>query len=109
MLSYAYATSGKLFCTNHKEHKIIVLNADLTHSNSFSSDLLTDPSCLAMDTKGMVYACSCRFQLWCGIQVHTRRKEAILLLYHSLRYKQSEIFLGIFGSTGIPKFTPTGV
>ena len=43
-----HPTSGKLFCTNHKECKIIVLNADLTPSHSFSSDLFTAPSCLAI-------------------------------------------------------------
>ena len=50
-----HPTSGKLFCTNVEERKIMVLNADLTPSYSFSNDLYTAPSCLAIDTKGMVY------------------------------------------------------
>ena len=50
-----HPASGKFFCTSIKEHKIMVLNADLTPSYSFASDLFEYPFFLAIDTKGMVY------------------------------------------------------
>ena len=58
-----HPTSGKLFCTNYRERKIIVLNADLTPSYSFGSDLFKKPYFLAIDTKGMVYVTDCE----CGV------------------------------------------
>ena len=51
-----HPTSGKVFCTNHTDCSITVLNADLTPSNSFGGkELLTSPYGIAIDTKGMVY------------------------------------------------------
>ena len=52
-----HSTSGKVFCTNHAERNIIVLNADnLTISHSFGSkELFSNPYSIAIDTKDMVY------------------------------------------------------
>ena len=51
----AVDAGGKVYYINHKERKITVLNPDLTHSHSFSSELVASPFYLAIDTRGMVY------------------------------------------------------
>ena len=59
IISYGVAvhpTSGKVFCSNVAKCNITVLNADLTPSYFIGGkELFTQPSRIAIDTKGMVY------------------------------------------------------
>ena len=128
--------SGKLFCTNHKEYKIIVLNPDLTPSYSFSSVLFTAPCRLVIDPKGMVYVadfnCGVVFKFTSegehlptigskGEQPHQLSLpmgisidcNGILYVskgkHHVTVFTTDGEFLGIFGRARTPNFNPTGV
>ena len=132
-----HPTTGKLFCTNHKECKTIVLNADLTPSYSFGSDLFSFPCCLAIDTKGMVYVTDFRSGVVLkftpegdhlatigskGEQPHQFSRPTRIVVdsndimyvtdgdkHHVMIFTTEGEFLGIFGRAGIPNFDPTGV
>ena len=133
-----HPTTGKLFCTSHKERKIIVLNADLTPSYSFASDLFIFPFYLAIDTKGMVYVTDFRsgvifkftpegehlatigskgeqpHQLHSPLGIFIDSNDIMYVTdankHHVMMLTTEGEFLGIFGRAGTPKkFDNTGV
>ena len=133
----AVDASGKVYYINHAERKITVLNPDLTHSHSFSSELVATPFYLAIDTKGMVYVTDNnngvvvkftpkgehlatfgnkgeqprQFGVACGICIDSNN-----IMYVTddkkgrvVMFTTEGELLGIFECAGKPSFSPTGV
>ena len=132
-----HPASGKLFCTNHRERKIIVLNPDLTPSHSFGNAFLIYPFYLAIDTKGMVYVSDYKSGVILkftpeGEHLATIGGKGKLphqfgsprnicidsndIMYVTdidkpqvMAFTTEGVFLGSFGCEGKPKFNPVGV
>ena len=133
----AVDAGGKVYYINHKERKITVLNPDLTHSHSFSSELVAAPFYLAIDTKGMVYVTDNdngvvvkftpkgehlatfgskgeqphQFGVACGICIDSND-----IMYVTddkkgrvVMFTTGGEFLGIFECAEKPNFSPTGI
>ena len=114
-----------------------MLNADLTPSYSFGSDLFTAPFYIAIDTKGMVYVtdyeCGVVFKFTPqgehlatigskGEQPHQFRRPMQIFIdsndivyvtdvgkHHIMMFTTEGRSLGIFDCAGTPNFLPTAV